>query len=92
MFNFEKFLGGGAHDNNPTYDLLNTWDIKAIIPLNKKSTGNFKYQTPIKIDNNGVPICMCRIPMIYDYYDKVGHKISKFSFISKLNELIIKTA
>lgn len=75
LFNFEKFLGDGAHDNNPTYDLLHAWNMKAIIPLNKKSTGNFKYEPPIKIDDNGFPICMCGIPMIYDYYDKIRHRI-----------------
>ena len=75
MFNFEKFLGDGAHDNNPTYDLLLAWDIKAIIPLNKKSTGNLKYPPSIKVDDNGVPICIGEISMIYDYYDKVRHRI-----------------
>ena len=75
MFNFDKFLGDGAHDNNPTYDLLHAWNMKAIIPLNKKGTGNFKYKPPIKVDDNGVPICIGEIPMIYDYYDKVRHRI-----------------
>jgi len=74
-FNFDKFLGDGAHDNNPTYDLLHAWNMKAIIPLNKKGTGNLKYKPPIKIDENGVPICIADIPMIYDYYDKVRHRI-----------------
>ncbi len=40
-FSFYKFLGDGAHDNYPTYDLLLALNIKAVIPLNKKSTGNF---------------------------------------------------
>ena len=74
-FNFNEFLGDGAHDNNPTYDLLEAWNIKAIIPLNKKSTGNFKYNPPIKVGDNGVPICIGEIPMVYDYYDKVRHRI-----------------
>jgi len=74
-FNFDKFLGDGAHDNNPTYDLLHAWNMKAIIPLNKKGTGNLKYKPPIKIDENGVPICIADISMIYDYYDKVRHRI-----------------
>ena len=75
MFNFDKFLGDGAHDNNPTYVLLHTWNIKTIIPLNKKGTGNFKYTPPIKVDDDGFPICLCGIPMLYDYYDKVHHRI-----------------
>ena len=75
LFKFDKFLGDGAHDNNPTYDLLDAWNIKSIIPLNKKGLGKFKYEPPIKVDNNGVPICIGEIPMIYDYYDKVRHRI-----------------
>jgi len=74
LFKFDKFLGDGAHDNNPTYDLLLAWDIKAIIPLNKKNTGNFKYEPPIKVDKDGTPFCMADIPMIYDYYDKDRHR------------------
>ena len=74
-FNFSEFLGDGAHDNNPTYDLLQAWNIKAIIPLNKKSAGNFKYMPPIKVDDNGIPICIGEIPMVYDYYDKIRHRI-----------------
>ncbi len=73
-FSFDKFLGDGAHDNYPTYDLLLAWNIKALIPLNKKSTGKFKYKPPIKVDDNGTPICIGKIPMIYDYYDKVRHR------------------
>lgn len=75
MFKFDKFLGDGVHDNNPTYDLLDAWNIKTIIPLNKKVLGKFKYEHPIKVDNNGVPICMGGSTMIYDYYDKVRHRI-----------------
>jgi len=74
-FNFSKFLGDGAHDNNPTYDLLLAWNIKAIIPLNKKSTGKFKYDALVNVDNDGTPICKCQIPMVFDYYDKVRHRI-----------------
>ncbi|APC41359.1 hypothetical protein [Clostridium estertheticum] len=70
MFKFDKFLGDGAHDNNPTYDLLDAWNITAIIPLNKKGLGKFKYEPPIKVDDDGIPICMDEIPIIYDYHDK----------------------
>ena len=75
LFNFEKFIGDGAHDNYPTYELLHSWNMKAVIPLNKKGTGKFKYEPPIKVDDHGVPICMCNTPMVYDYYDKTRHRI-----------------
>lgn len=51
-FSFDIFLGDGAHDNYSTYNLLNTWNISPIIPLNKKNEGNLKY--PPHIDLYGV--------------------------------------
>jgi len=63
-FTFERFFGDGAHDNYPTYELLNAWNIKPFIPLNEKSKGNFKFPPPIDVDQNGAPICMAGFPMI----------------------------
>ena len=64
QFTFERFYGDCAHDNYPTYQLLNDWHIKAIIPLNEKNKGNFKYQPSIEVDKNGRPICMGGFSMV----------------------------
>lgn len=47
LFNFDKFIADAAHDNYPTYKLLNKWNIKAIISLNPKGEGKNKYESPI---------------------------------------------
>jgi hypothetical protein len=69
-FNFDSFLGDGAHDNYATYQLLHEWNIKAFIPLNETNKGNLKYTPPIEIDKNGVPICMAKHLMIYNGFMK----------------------
>ena len=33
QFNFDKFIADAAHDNYPTYKLLNEWNIKLLYPL-----------------------------------------------------------
>jgi len=38
--------------------------MKAIIPLNEKNKGNFKFQPPIKVDKNGRAICMGGFTMV----------------------------
>jgi hypothetical protein len=64
QFTFDKFIGDCAHDNYPTYHLLNEWNTKAVIPLNQKNKGNFKYQPPIEVDKDGRPICIGGFSMI----------------------------
>ena len=51
-----SFHGDGAHDNYAMYHYLEECNIKAFIPLTSK--GNFKYPPYIRVDENGVPICM----------------------------------
>ncbi len=63
-FSFERFYGDSAHDNYPTYELLNTWNMKPFIPLNGKNKGNFRFPPPIDIDQYGVPICIGGFPMV----------------------------
>jgi len=67
-FSFDSFFGDSAHDNYPTYQLLNAWHIKAFIPLNDKNKGHFKFPPPVKIDENGVPICIAGFSMVYDSF------------------------
>lgn len=69
-FHFDKFIGDGAHDNYPTYELLDAWDIKAIIHLNEKNKGNFKYPPPVKVNDNGAPVCLAGYSMVFWEYQK----------------------
>lgn len=69
-FTFESFHGDGAHDNYATYQLLHNRNMKAFIPLNKTNKGNFKYPPHIRVDANGIPICMAGHAMINWGYNK----------------------
>jgi len=69
-FTVDQFLGDSAHDNYPTYHLLNAWNIKPIIALNSKNIGNAKYPSTMTINDNGVPICLEGIPMIHNGFLK----------------------
>lgn len=74
-FVFDKFIGDCAHDNYPTYHLLNKWNIKPVIPLNKKNKNNSKYQGTIKINENGIPVCMAGLSMVYNGFMKDRNRI-----------------
>ena len=50
------FIHDSATDNTATYDLLHHWNIDAVIALNEK--GNFKYPPHLKLNDNGIPVCM----------------------------------
>lgn len=75
LFNFDKFISDAAHDNYPTYKLLNEWNIKAVISLNPKCEGKNKYEPPVGYTKDGIPICKCNQPMLYDWYDKSRSRI-----------------
>ena len=53
----DTFISDSASDNYPTYELLDHFNINAVIALNSKNKGNFKYPLHLSIDENGVPIC-----------------------------------
>lgn len=55
--NISKDILDSAHDNYATYELLEHFDIESFIDLNKKNTGNFKYDPPIEVTDEGIPIC-----------------------------------
>jgi len=59
------FISDSASDNYATYELLDHWNINAVIALNPKNKGNFKYPPALRIDDNGVPICPGGHKMIY---------------------------
>lgn len=69
-FVMDRFLGDSAHDNYPTYELLNAWRIKPIIALNTRNKGNAKFPDTVKVDGNGVPICLADVAMVYDGFCK----------------------
>lgn len=53
----DTFISDSASDNYPTYELLNYWNINAVIDLNSKNKGNCKYPRHLTIDEKGIPIC-----------------------------------
>lgn len=69
-FVMDRFLGDSAHDNYPTYELLNAWRIKPIIALNARNKGNAKFPDTVKVDENGVPICLADVAMVPDGFCK----------------------
>lgn len=62
----ETFLSDSASDNYPTYELLDHFNINAVIALNKKNEGNRKYPEYLTINDDGVPICIANHEMIYN--------------------------
>ena len=65
-FKIDTFCHDTACDNYPTYELLDKWNINAVIPLNDKNKGNFKYPPHLSIDDNGTPICHGGNKMVYN--------------------------
>jgi len=60
----DTFLSDSASDNYPTYDLLNNWNINAVIDLNTKNKGKRTYPSYLTIDDKGIPICPAEHKMI----------------------------
>jgi len=52
----DTFISDSASDNYATYQLLNEWDINAVIALNKTNSGNNKFPNCV-VNDQGVPIC-----------------------------------
>ncbi|MCD4665882.1 MAG: hypothetical protein K8R68_11485 [Bacteroidales bacterium] len=67
QYHIAKFLADSAHDNYPTYKLLNHFNCEAFIPLNDKNTGNYTYE-PCPVNDLGIPVCKCGQQMIYSGY------------------------
>ena len=60
----ENFISDSASDNYATYELLDKWDINAVISLNGTHSGNRKYPS-LDLNENGVPVCPSGREMIY---------------------------
>lgn len=71
---FNAFIADCAHDNYPTYELLNAWGIKPIITLNKAAKPT-TIDKELLIGADGVPIC------------KAGRKLFFWGTIKKQHRL-----
>ncbi len=60
----DTFCGDAAHDALPIYRLLDQWDIKAVIALNKRSKSPDQPNLDYKINADGVPVCLAGLPMV----------------------------
>ncbi len=56
MLSIDSLLADSAHDNYPTYELLHSWNIKAFIDLNKRSSEVPTLQN-IQVNKDGIPVC-----------------------------------
>jgi hypothetical protein len=70
-----SFISDSASDNYATYELLDHWDINAVIALNDKNKGNSIYPPALCLDDNGVPICQKGYKMVYNGYCKNRSRI-----------------
>jgi hypothetical protein len=69
------FLSDSASDNYATYELLDHWNINAVIALSKKNDGNFKYPPAISFDDNGIPLCPNGRKMLYNGFCKNRNRL-----------------
>ena len=64
-----------AHDNLPTYRLLEHWEVNALIDLNKRRGAIDGLPEGISLDQDGHPLCRAGFRMCSWGYDKnKGHK------------------
>jgi hypothetical protein len=56
QFSINAFISDCASDNYATYELLEKWDVGAVIALGKSFDGHNKHPVPITHEN-GTPIC-----------------------------------
>jgi hypothetical protein len=64
------FISDSASDNYATYELLNHWDINAVIALNPKNKDNFRYPPAIEVDDKGTPLCPGGRRMVFNGFCK----------------------
>ena len=73
VFSFSEFLGDSAHDAYPFYDVLERFDIEALIDLNSRSK-NFN-SPKFKVDQDGKPLCLLNRPMVNWGFCKSSHRV-----------------
>ena len=55
-----------AHDALALYRLgVEHWQLDAVIPLNDRNTDHFQFAPPLRISEEGIPICLNERPLIY---------------------------
>lgn len=64
------FISDSASDNYATYELLDAWDINAVIALNKTNKDNLKFPN-CSVNSDGVPVCLA------------GHNMVNYGFCGK---------
>jgi len=58
-----------AHDALALYRLgVESWHLDSVIPLNERNTGHFQFAPPLRVTEDGVPICLAEQPMLYQGY------------------------
>jgi len=60
----DTFISDSASDNYATYQLLNEWNINAVIALNKTNEGNRQFAGCV-VNEKGVPICPAGREMVH---------------------------
>lgn len=60
---FSRMLLDSAHDAMPIYRYLNHLGIQPFIDLNKRNSGNTKYNDEFTISPDGIPLCKKGLPM-----------------------------
>ena len=74
-FKIKGLLADSAHDNYPTYDLLNQWGIAPFIDLNGRRSDLKPQSDYIQFSDNGVPICTRGTEMTNWGYDHKKRRI-----------------
>lgn len=55
-----------AHDALALYRLgVEHWHLDSVIPLNARNTDHFQFAPPVRISEEGIPICLNEQPLIY---------------------------
>jgi hypothetical protein len=55
-----------AHDALALYRLgVEHWHLDSVIPLNARNTDHFQFAPPVRISQEGIPICLNEQPLIY---------------------------
>jgi hypothetical protein len=58
-----------AHDALALYRLgVESWHLDSVIPLNERNTGHFQFAPPLRVTEEGIPICLTELPMLYQGY------------------------
>ena len=72
-FSFSEFLGDSAHDAYPFYEVLEHFDLEALIDLNSRSK---HFNLPrFKVDKDGKPVCQLNRPMVNWGYCKSSRRV-----------------